>query len=233
MWAVGGAIDMAAVLAVVARVVGTGPDASRFLDRPQSVGENDSVRRMVAEPLIRVKGLVRVFRPTRVLDGVDLDVAAGEAVALLGPNGAGKTTLLKIIATLLAAHARHGARWPATTARARRSVRPLSAWCPRRPLYEDLTALENLSFWATTAGLRGRRRHAGPGAGRRGPRAPRRRAGCARSSAGMKRRLALAASGWRGPRVLLLDEPFAALDARARKWLEARLESFKAAAGRS
>jgi len=47
----------------------------------------------------------------------------------------------------------------------------------------------------------------------------------------MKRRLALARVGLARPRVLLLDEPFAALDARARKWLEGRLESFKAAGG--
>ena len=50
-------------------------------------------------------------------------------------------------------------------------------------------------------------------------------------SAGMKRRLALARVSLARPRVLLLDEPFAALVARARKWLEGRLESFKAGGG--
>src|SRR5690242_18131891 len=186
---------------------------------------------MVAEPLIHVRGLVRVFGPTRVLDGVDLDVAAGEAVALLGPNGAGKTTLLKIIATLLrpsrgtAAVAGHdGARDPEAV---RRLIGVIAHGVQ---LYEDLTARENVKFWATLAGWPVDAdtlaqalaeveldRHAD--------------VRVRTFSAGMKRRLALARVTLGRPRVLLLDEPFAALDARARKWLEARLEAFKAAGG--
>jgi len=186
---------------------------------------------MVVEPLIRVRGLVRVFGATRVLDGVDLDVAAGEAVALLGPNGAGKTTLLKIVATLL-----RPTRGTATVAghdcaREAEAVRPLIGVVAHGvQLYEDLTARENLKFWATLSGLPADadtlsqaladvdlERHA--------------ETRVRTFSAGMKRRLALARVGLARPRVLLLDEPFAALDARARKWLEARLEGFKAGGG--
>src|SRR6266403_512090 len=56
---------------------------------------------MTSEPLIRVTGLRKTFGNHRVLDGLDLDVRAGEAVAVLGANGAGKTTLLKVLATLV------------------------------------------------------------------------------------------------------------------------------------
>jgi len=186
---------------------------------------------MVAEPLIHVRGLVRVFGPTRVLDGIDLDVAGGEAVALLGPNGAGKTTLLKIIATLLRP-TRGTARVAGhDCAREPEAVRRLIGVVAHGvQLYEDLTARENLRFWAALAG----------------PPADADTLGQALAdveldkhadarvrtfSAGMKRRLALARVALARPRVLLLDEPFAALDARARKWLEARLEAFKAAGG--
>jgi heme ABC exporter ATP-binding subunit CcmA len=186
---------------------------------------------MVAVPLIRVVGLVRVFGAQRVLDGVNLDVAAGEAVALLGPNGAGKTTLLKIVATLLrptrgtATVAGHDCVRDAESARAVLGVVSHGAH-----IYEDLTAHENLAFWAR---LRGRpadsqtllgvladvdlERHAG--------------ARVRTFSAGMRRRLALARLALTSPRVLLLDEPFAGLDQRARKWLEGRLEAFKAGGG--
>src|SRR2546428_6245425 len=56
---------------------------------------------MTADPLVRVTGLRKAFGAHRVLDGLTLEVLAGEAVALLGANGAGKTTLLKILATLV------------------------------------------------------------------------------------------------------------------------------------
>ena len=186
---------------------------------------------MVAESLIRVRSLVRVFGATRVLDGVDLDVSAGEAVALLGPNGAGKTTLLKIVGTLLRA-----TRGTATVAghdcvREAEAVRPLIGVIAHgAQVYEDLTARENLKFWATLAGLPADADTLGHALAE--VELDRHATARVRTfSAGMKRRLALARVGLARPRVLLLDEPFAALDARARKWLEGRLETFKAGGG--
>jgi heme ABC exporter ATP-binding subunit CcmA len=186
---------------------------------------------VAAVSLIRVAGLARVFGAQRVLDGVDLDVAAGEAVALLGANGAGKTTLLKIVATLLrpsqgsATVAGHDCVREAEAVRAVIGVVAHGAH-----VYEDLTACENLAFWARLAGRPADRdtlvealadvdleRHAD--------------ARVRTFSAGMKRRVALARLALAQPRVLLLDEPFAGLDQRGRKWLEGRLEAFKAAGG--
>ena len=54
-----------------------------------------------ATPAIRVRGLSKTFGKEVVLDGIDLDVAAGTVFALLGPNGAGKTTTVHILSTLL------------------------------------------------------------------------------------------------------------------------------------
>jgi heme ABC exporter ATP-binding subunit CcmA len=186
---------------------------------------------MVGDPLIRVSGLVRVFGATRVLDGVNLDVAPGEAVALLGPNGAGKTTLLKIVATLLRptrGTVRVGGHDGVREAEAVRRL--IGVVAHGTHVYEDLTARENLRFWAALAGLPADRDTLGQAIAE----VELERHADARVrtfSAGMKRRLALARVGLGRPRVLLLDEPFAALDARARKWLEGRLASFKAGGG--
>ena len=184
---------------------------------------------MAADPAVRVIGLRKAFGTTLVLDGISLEVRPGEAVALLGANGAGKTTLLKILATLLrptrgtASVAGHDVVREPEAVRALIGVVAHGAW-----VYDDLTARENLTFWATLGGLA-----TGPddvaaalaGVGLE-------RAADARVrtfSAGMKRRLSLARVMLGRPRVLLLDEPFAGLDQRARKWLEGRLEAFKAA----
>jgi heme ABC exporter ATP-binding subunit CcmA len=186
---------------------------------------------MSADPLIRVSGLRKTFGNHRVLDGLDLDVHPGEAVAVLGANGAGKTTLLKILATLVrptrgtASIAGHDCARDAEGVR-----REIGLVAHGSYVYEDLTALENLTFWTTLAGLR-----PAPGA----------LAGALASveleraadervrtfSAGMKRRLSLARFVLARPRVLLLDEPFAGLDQRAKKWLEEHLASFKAGGG--
>ena len=192
---------------------------------------------MLADPhgeldlLIAARGLRKAFGSNLVLDGIDLDVRRGEAVALLGANGAGKTTLLRVAATLVRP--------------TRGSIRVAGADCAREPetarrqlgflghgswLYEDLTALENLRFWATLGGLPAQ--------------ASALRAALATVeldrwadervrpfSAGMKRRLSIARLLIAQPRVLLLDEPFTGLDQRGAKWLEEHLQGFKSAGG--
>ena len=177
------------------------------------------------------RGLRKAYGRHLVLDRIDLDVRRGEAVVLLGANGAGKTTLLRIVATLVRPTGGQvliggvdGGRDPEA---ARRQLGFLGhgAW-----LYEDLTALENLRFWATLGGLPAR--------------APALRAALAAVelerwgdervrafSAGMKRRLSIARLVVTEPRVLLLDEPFTGLDQRGAKWLEERLQAFKSAGG--
>ena len=186
---------------------------------------------MATDALVRVSGLRKAFGTHRVLDGVTLEVRAGEALALLGANGAGKTTLLRILATL--ARPTRGAAWVAghDCAREPERVRPLVGLVAHGSyVYEDLTALENLRFWTGLAGLGVPRTDLMAAlaavelerfAGER----------VRTFSAGMKRRLSLARFVLARPRVLLLDEPFAGLDQRAKKWLEEHLESFKAGGG--
>ena len=162
-----------------------------------------------------------------VLDGVSLTVESGEALALLGANGAGKTTLLKILATLVRPTRGRALVGGADCVRDPEGVRRITGLMAHGTyLYEDLTALENLAFWMALAG--------------RAVEPVVLRAALAdveleqyadervRSfSAGMRRRLALGRLVLLAPRVLLLDEPFAALDARGRKWLDEYLVAFK------
>jgi heme ABC exporter ATP-binding subunit CcmA len=186
---------------------------------------------MTAEPVIRVADLRKAFGTSLVLDGVSLDIPGGTAVTLLGANGAGKTTLLRILATLM-----RPSRGTATVAgfdcvrQAQRVRERVGVVGHGTLVYDDLTALENLHFWNRLAG-------------QRTPAAALREALAAvdleryadervRSfSAGMKRRLSLARIVLARPQVLLLDEPFAGLDQRGKKWLDEHLQAFKADGG--
>src|SRR3990172_1592935 len=182
---------------------------------------------MTTGPLVRVNGLRKAFGTHRVLDGVTLEVRAGEAVALLGANGAGKTTLLRILATLM--RPTRGTAWVAghDCAREPERVRPhVGLVAHGSYVYEDLTALENLRFWTGLAGLRVTRTELAAAlaavelervSGER----------VRPFSAGMKRRLSLARFVLARPRVLLLDEPFAGLDPRAQKGLRGKFPTVK------
>jgi heme exporter protein A len=184
---------------------------------------------MDVESAIRVCGLRKVYAGRLVLDSVDLEVRAGEGVALLGPNGAGKTTLLRVLATLVRPTRGEASVAGFDCARQAEGVRAHLGFVAHGTwVYEDLTALENLRFWATLAGQAGDAETLTEAlaaveldhvAGER-----------ARTfSAGMKRRLSLARVALGRPAVLLLDEPFAGLDQRGAKWLETHLAAVKVA----
>jgi heme exporter protein A len=182
---------------------------------------------MTTEPVIRLSDVRKDFGAGMVLDRVSFDVGRGEALALLGGNGAGKTTLLKIVATVLrpttgqVTVAGLDAVRQAEAVRAQIGFAGHGAW-----VYDDLTATENLRFWTTLAGRAASEAEltaalAAVELDRTGP------ARVRTFSAGMKRRLSLARLTLFRPAVLLLDEPFAGLDQRAKKWLEGYLESHK------
>ena len=104
--------------------------------------------------IIDVRKLVKRFGLKNVLRGLDFGVAPGEFVALLGPNGAGKTTFLRILASLsrptMGDVRIAGYRLPGQAAAVRRTLGVVS----HQPLlYGDLTAEENLAFYARMYGL--------------------------------------------------------------------------------
>src|SRR5262245_33283673 len=94
--------------------------------------------------------LRKTYGPVNVLDDVSLRVGHAECVLLLGPNGAGKTTLLRILATLLRPSAGTLTVNGVDALRAPDQIRALIGMVAHGTyVYEDLTALENLRFWAT------------------------------------------------------------------------------------
>jgi sulfate transport system ATP-binding protein len=174
-------------------------------------------------PLI-VKDVVMTYGATPALRGVDLEVADGEFLALLGPSGSGKTTLLRILAGL--ARPTHGSvsydgrDMLALSARERRAGMVFQNYA----LFRHMTVAANIGF-----GLRVRSRRDRPskaeirarteellrlvqleGYGGRYP---------AQLSGGQQQRVALARALAIEPRLLLLDEPFGALDAKVRREL--------------
>jgi ABC-2 type transport system ATP-binding protein len=98
---------------------------------------------------IRTRGLGKRFGRTTALEGIDLDVRAGEMFGLIGPNGAGKTTLLRILATLLTPTAGAASVLGRDVVRQSVELRPRIGFVSQEfTLYASLTAEENLDFFA-------------------------------------------------------------------------------------
>jgi heme exporter protein A len=167
-----------------------------------------------AGPLAALSGVGDNVGATPVLRAVDLEVDAGQAVGLVGANGSGKSTLLRVLATLLSPTSGGGAVLGAPLgSRARFAVRPAITLLGHAPaLYPQLTIAENL---ALVGRLRGERPDRAiqvlEVVGLAGAR--HRRAG--HCSQGMLRRAELARALLTRPRLLLLDEVHAGLDAAA------------------
>jgi heme ABC exporter ATP-binding subunit CcmA len=168
--------------------------------------------------VVRLRSAVCLLDRFPALAGVDLDVAAGEIVLLSGANGAGKTTLLRLVAGLIPLYSGEAIVLDHDLARDRRGARRDLALVGHETFcYDDLTVWENLRFAARAAG-----------GDESTAKAALERVGLVRArdvvhrrlSAGQRRRLALAVAWSRDPRLLLLDEPHAGLDAEGRGVLD-------------
>ncbi len=182
--------------------------------------------------MIRVQGLVKRFGYTIVLRGVSLEVPTGQTVVLLGPNGAGKTTLLRILATLLRPNAGQAFVGGHDLIRHPDRVRHLLGYVSHQPLlYPDLSARENLRFYARLYGIENEDARVSEmlemvGLGQRADDLVR------TFSRGMLQRLTIARALLHNPPVLLLDEPDTGLDPQAAAML-ARLLRMVAGEGRT
>ena len=175
--------------------------------------------------MIEVKKLVKRFGLKSVLRGLDFDVQPGEFVALLGPNGAGKTTFLRILASLSSPSmgqvniAGYNLPKQAAAVRARLGVvshLPL--------LYNDLTAEENLLFYARMYGIQNSGERITEVLEMVGLK--KRRLDLVRTfSRGMQQRLAIGRAVLHDPDVMLFDEPYTGLDQDASSMLDEVLQT--------
>jgi heme exporter protein A len=165
--------------------------------------------------VVRVEGLTRQFGARKALDGIDLELPQGAFLSIFGPNGAGKTTLVKVLTTLLnpskGAARVLGLDVIEDAVRLRARIGLIS----HNPLlYPDLTAQENLEFFAEMYGV-------GDPAARvdellAAVELDHRRLDVVRTfSRGMLQRLSIARALLHRPEVLFLDEPYSGLDPHA------------------
>jgi ABC-2 type transport system ATP-binding protein len=190
---------------MASRTAGRGPENSR----------GRIVNRSAA--VIDVTGLAKSFDGKRVVEDMALRVEKGQIYGFLGPNGSGKTTTMRMLCGLLTPDAGNGTCLGF-------DIRSQSAEIKRRTgymtqkfsLYEDLTIRENLDFVARVYGLPQRRQRVDDALERLGlGRRQKQLAG--HLSGGWKQRLALAACILHEPELLLLDEPTAGVDPKARR----------------
>ncbi len=180
----------------------------------------------MSDSIIHLTGLHATYRRGRqrviALDGVSLDVRRGEIFGLLGPNGAGKTTLLSVVEGLVrpqrGAAVLDGIDVGAAASAADRQAakRKLGIQLQRSALLDDLTAVELVRVYAALYNVR-LSTAAAEALLARFDLAGEAHAYARRLSGGQQQRLALAVAVANDPQIVLLDEPTAALDPRARR----------------
>ena len=169
---------------------------------------------MTLSPALAIRGLNKSFG-RKAVDGLDLEVRAGEFYALLGPNGAGKTTTLRMAAGLLPADSGEIHIFGVDARRQPVEAKRIVAWVPDEPMiYDKLDPIEYLEFvaglWGVAPKIAGERCETllttlGLWAHRRER--------CEGFSRGMKQKVALAGALIHEPKLLMLDEPLTGLDA--------------------
>jgi putrescine transport system ATP-binding protein len=182
------------------------------------VAAHEPDKRAADMPLLRLEGVVKRFGAFRAVDGVSLDIRAGEFFALLGPSGCGKTTLLRMLAGFEAPDQGHILLNGKDIAQLLPHERPVNMMFQSYALFPHLNVRDNVAFGLKRAGME--RRDIATrvaemlalvkleGLEKRKP---------DQLSGGQRQRVALARSLARRPQVLLLDEPLAALDKKLRE----------------
>ena len=172
---------------------------------------------MSAAPIIDIHGLTKAFSGKTAVDHIDMTVGRGEIVGFLGPNGSGKTTTIRMICGLLRPDAGTG-ECLGYDIRTQADLIKLEVgyMTQRFSLYEDLTIRENLDFVARLYDLTPRKDHVDETLEQLGL-TDRQNQLAGALSGGWKQRLALAACIMHKPQLLLLDEPTAGVDPKARR----------------
>lgn len=182
-----------------------------------------------AEPTLELQGVGKRFGRHWAVAHVDLTLPRGGSLLLVGANGSGKTTLLRMVAGLLRPNAGSMRILGLDGQRARAQIREsLTLVSHRTYLYESLTAREHVQLWRSLRGPSSRDAvvasddellHTVGLGSRAEDRA-------ATFSAGMRKRLTLLRAHLEQPEILLLDEPFAALDPAGQEWMTDWLTDF-------
>jgi drug efflux transport system ATP-binding protein len=184
----------------------------------------------VADIAVRAERLRKTFGTFVAVESLDLEVHRGEVFGLLGPNGSGKTTTIRMLCGLL--EPTSGTATVAgfdVTREPEQVKRSIGYMSQKYGLYDDLTVLENIRFYATVYGLHGAERRKRIeellDELRLRPRASQ-RAGTL--SGGWKQRLGLATATAHHPPVLFLDEPTAGVDPASRREFWQRIHALAA-----
>ena len=176
--------------------------------------------------VIECKGLKKKYKDIEALVGLDLSIEQGTIYGLLGPNGAGKSTFINIVAGLVKADA--GSLMVSGSSLPEKSniVKGKMGFVPQDlAIYEDLTAYENIAFFASLYGLKGKEKKAKVESALEFVSLTDRRKDRVKTySGGMKRRLNLACGICHEPEILFLDEPTVGIDPQSRNHI---MESIK------
>jgi ABC-2 type transport system ATP-binding protein len=171
----------------------------------------------VSELAIDVAGLNKSFGDKHVVQDFSIQVAEGRICGFLGPNGSGKTTTLRMLCGLLTPDSGRGTCLGFDILRQADEIKRRTGYMTQRfSLYEDLSIAENLEFTARVYGLDRRAERVDEALERLGL-SSRRGQLAGDLSGGWKQRLALASATLHEPKLLLLDEPTAGVDPKARR----------------